>query len=205
MIPFHKITHRGGARTQVLPFGGQETPVLQADGMGIGVADGKRNHGFSCLAYIDGNGGDAGCLAFTGLHCVGEKVAQYGAEVRIRQGEGFGQGDGGLHSDALVPGQMDVVIQNGVGGNIGTVLDCGKGFKTAQVFIDVFQGAVRFLFLQKSFYGNQVMAVVVPCFLQLVQIVLKGSHLGGLYAGKETRGPVLLAGSIALGQPGKYP
>ena len=151
MIPLHKITHRGGARTQVLPFGGQETPVLQADGMGIGVADGKRNHGFSCLAYIDGNGGDAGCLAFTGLHCVGEKVAQYGAEVRIRQGEGFGQGDGGLHPDALVPGQMDVVIQNGVGGNIGTVLDCGKGFKTAQVFIDVFQGAVRFLSSRSPF------------------------------------------------------
>ena len=76
VIPLHKITHRGGPGTQVIPFGGQETSVLQADGVGIGVADGKGNHGFTRLPDIDGNGGDTGCLAFAGFHCVGEKVAQ---------------------------------------------------------------------------------------------------------------------------------
>ena len=46
--------------------------------MGIGVLYGQGNHGFAGLSDVDGDGGRSLGLPLTCLHCVGEKVAQWG-------------------------------------------------------------------------------------------------------------------------------
>ena len=79
----------------------------------------------------------------------------------------------------------------------------GKGFKASQIFVDIFQGLICLFFLQESLESDKVVAVIMAHFLKLVQVVLKGRHLGGLNAGQEPGGPVLFLDGIALGQSGK--
>lgn len=80
----------------------------------------------------------------------------------------------------------------------GAILDRGKDLELRK-FIDI-QGAIRFLFLHALYY--QVMAVVMPCFSAGPGYTGR-RHLG-ICTPARRRWSVLLAGSIALGQPGKY-
>ena len=55
----------------------------------------KNNYnGFAGLSDVDGDGGRSLGLPLTCLHCVGEKVAQYGAEVYLRHRKALRQGNG---------------------------------------------------------------------------------------------------------------
>ncbi len=173
--------------------------------MGIGVLYGKDDHGFACLTDVDGDGGRSLSLPLTCLHRVGEKVAQDGAEVYLRDREALRQGDGGVHRDSLGLGGLYVVIEQRIGGRVLTVPGGFQSRVGAQIVIDILQSKVCLLLLQQSLDCDEMMTVIMAGLLELFQIILERGHLGFLYAGQQPDGPVLLLDRVAFSQPGQNP
>ena len=95
--------------------------------MGIGVLYGHGNHGLSGLSDVDGDGRGAQGLPLACLHCIGEKVAQDGTEVNLRNRKVLGQGYGGIHGNPLGLGGLYVIIEQGIGGGVLAVLGGVQG------------------------------------------------------------------------------